>query len=401
MKRLALIAIALVAASSQAKGDYLRYRVYPQTMEEASRITNSPLGLFSDDVRLGETDIYVAPGQLAELWKLRLPYQFVQKISATYTPPELVDSFDYRNVYLRYPDIIAQYEEWRTENPGVVERVQIGRGQPSLNNPIYAYRVFKPQAQDVAVPPKSIVLTFGIHAREWVSPACGLHITRKLIDELNAGTSPIAQVLTDNCAVYVIPVLNPDGYLHTWTSGGRLWRKNRRNNGNGTYGVDLNRNFSIGWGGGGSSGNTSSETYRGPSAFSEPETSALRNFCLGLPNLRGFIDYHSYAEKILWPWSYLTSPPPDVSTLSAIASQMITEMVADGGHTYQHGQGSVALYIASGTTKDYFYSVHDAISYTIELRDTGAYGFLLPEDQIAGTQDEAWAALKRLILGVL
>jgi hypothetical protein len=180
-----------------------------------------------------------------------------------------------------------------------------------------------------------------------------------------------------------------------------MWRKNRRFNGGTSYGVDINRNFSVGFGGSGSSGTSTSDIYRGPSAFSEPESAALRNFCRTIPNLVGYIDYHSYAEKILWPYAYTNSPPSNPGVLDGIATSMVNSMVAGGGHAYIHGQASTTLYIASGTTKDYFYDTYGTKAYTIELRDTGTYGFLLPEAQIAATQDEAWAAFRELAFGTL
>ena len=50
-----------------------------------------------------------------------------------------------------------------------------------------------------------------------------------------------------------IPVVNPDGLAFSWGVD-RFWRKNRRDNNDSSFGVDLNRNFDANWGGGGSSG---------------------------------------------------------------------------------------------------------------------------------------------------
>ncbi|MBK6995998.1 MAG: hypothetical protein IPH31_14140 [Lewinellaceae bacterium] len=60
----------------------------------------------------------------------------------------------------------------------------------------------------------------------------------------------------------------------------RFWRKNLRDNGDGTFGVDLNRNYGYFWGNddNGSSPNPNSQTYRGPEPFSEPETRTMRDF---------------------------------------------------------------------------------------------------------------------------
>ena len=82
------------------------------------------------------------------------------------------------------------------------------------------------------------------------------------------GESDRITALVNGTEFFIIPIVNPDGYRYTWNSF-RMWRKNRRNNGNGSYGVDLNRNWAVGWGGGGSSGNPVSNPYRGTGPFSE------------------------------------------------------------------------------------------------------------------------------------
>ena len=101
-------------------------------------------------------------------------------------------------------------------------------------------------------------------------------------------------------------------------SGGGMWRKNRRNNGDGTYGVDLNRNFGFAWGYDnlGSSPTPGSETYRGPSAFSEPESQAVRDLAL-LKNYKTHFNLHSYQNAFLYPWgsvsyTHLTLPTSDL-----------------------------------------------------------------------------------------
>jgi carboxypeptidase A4 len=159
----------------------------------------------------------------------------------------------------------------------------------------------------------------------------------------------------------------------------------------------LNRNYQIGWGGEGSSPNPSSDVYHGPTPFSEPELQHLRSYSLSLRGVTGFIDWHSYAEKILYPWSYTTAPSPAGSWHQNVGEQMRDSMVAAGGHAYLVGQGSIALYVAGGTSKDWFYSSYGATSFTIELRDTGQNGFLLPESQITPTQNEAWAGFAKFL----
>ena len=87
----------------------------------------------------------------------------------------------------------------------------------------------------------------------------------------------------------MVPCVNPDGYEYS-RNHFSFWRKNRRQNADGTYGVDLNRNFPIGFN---KSTITTSNVYGGPEPFSEPETRALRDFVLAHPNITIALDYHS------------------------------------------------------------------------------------------------------------
>ena len=132
----------------------------------------------------------------------------------------------------------------------------------------------------------------------------------------NYETDPEIQSIVDNTELYFVPVVNPDGYLYnekTNPNGGGFWRKNRRNNGNGTFGVDNNRNYEYFidgnsgngmWGGEGSSGNPDSQVYRGSAPFSEVENQAMKwfveqhNFIMAFNN-------HSYGELLLRPYGYI------------------------------------------------------------------------------------------------
>lgn len=115
---------------------------------------------------------------------------------------------------------------------------------------------------------------------------------------------------------YIQPVVNPDGYEYTHRSD-RFWRKNRANGNQRCPGVDLNRNFGYKWGGQGTSNRACTEIYRGPSAFSEPETAAQRDFfAQSEENFQAFLTFHSYGQYILYPWGYDTVVPPDHEDLN-------------------------------------------------------------------------------------
>src|SRR4029450_12339336 len=109
------------------------------------------------------------------------------------------------------------------------------------------------------------------HAREWIAVMTPMYVADALVREYGRDARITAAL--DRVDFYIVPVTNPDGFEFTYTPppvGDRMWRKNRRNNGNGSFGVDLNRNWSVDWGGPNSTSTSpSSETYIGTGPFSE------------------------------------------------------------------------------------------------------------------------------------
>lgn len=396
MKRFTLSFVALVVFGSAFAGpDWSAYRVYAPDHKSVQRVSDSDLTLLSEDV--GWVTEVAAPNE-SGLRKLGLRFERIGSIPDPMTPyVRLSDGTDYRTEYLRYSEIIAQYEAWRAEYPTLITREQIGSS--IQNRPIWVYRLTNPNS---ILPKTGVFIQGGIHAREWISPPTAMHDFEMMLREgINSGHG--WQLLTRyelNC----VPVVNPDGYEYTWTNN-RLWRKNRRDIvGSSSFGVDLNRNYSKGWGGPGSSGSPGSETYRGTAAFSEPEVSCIRDYLdtrSGTMAFNFIIDYHSYGQHILYPWSYTTDPAPDAARMDAVGNTYRSAILASGGEPYNVGQGSIALYIASGSSKDFYYDSYGANAYTVELRPIGSPGFELPPSQILPTIRENWAGFKAVLRSLL
>jgi hypothetical protein len=163
------------------------------------------------------------------------------------------------------------------------------------------------------------------HAREIMTVDITLRFAIYLLE--NYGIDPTITGYVDNREIYFVPMMNPDGHYYVQQNHGGpwggWWRKNRRDNGDGSYGVDLNRNWGFEWGydNDGSSPAPSNDLYRGPSAFSEPETQALRDFC----NAREFtiwLSYHTYGELLLFPWGYIYANTPDHDVFVALGDSL-------------------------------------------------------------------------------
>lgn len=196
------------------------------------------------------------------------------------------------------------------------------------------------------------------HARELVTVEIPLLLINLLTE--NYGKDPEITRLLDTRDIWIVPMVNPDGHIHA--EKGVNWRKNRHVHGS-AIGTDLNRNYGHQWGGGGASTSPSSDTYRGTSAFSEPETQAVRDFVSGHKNLKIMMSYHSFSNLILWPWGYTTQRVNNPKLVEI--GNTLGKMTG-----YKPEQAS-DLYVASGITDDWTFGVHGLMSFTTEIGSWG------------------------------
>jgi len=202
-----------------------------------------------------------------------------------------------------------------------------------------------------------------MHAREIITPEVILYFMHYLVD--NYGTDGYVTHLINNRQIWLCPTFNPDGHEYVFSGEScqnyndpMLWRKNKRdNNENGQFdpnydGVDLNRNFGYLWGldDEGSSPNPSDATYRGSSAFSEPESQAIRDFVKS-HNFKISLSFHSYGKWWIYPWGYTTINPdtPDHDTFVALADSCVAY------NNYNPVNGDDFSYIVNGDTDDWLY----------------------------------------------
>ncbi len=243
------------------------------------------------------------------------------------------------------------------------------------------------------------------HAREPMSLEVVLYYMTWLCE--NYGNDPDAAFLVDNREIWFVPVVNPDGYVFnemTYPAGGGMWRKNRRDNGDGTWGVDPNRNYPYEWGrDDGSSSDPASQIYRGPYAASEPEVRAVMNLMKD-HEFFSHLTFHSVAGMILVPWSFTSSPPPDDWILRRWGNEMAKF------NDYAVGQSNELLYLCSGTTGDYAYGEqvekNKIMSCCVEVAGSG---FWPEENEIPALNEEClwpqicatWVAGVYLELGAI
>ena len=252
--------------------------------------------------------------------------------------------------YLKYSEMLAELDEMAAAYPSLITvKAPISNFLTHQNRPLYYVRISDNPTVDEGEP--KVLYTAIHHAREPMALMETIFYMWYLLE--NYGTNDEVTYLVNNLQLYFVPCINPDGYVYNETTnpnGGGMWRKNRRNNGGGVYGVDLNRNYSYGWGTTGTSTTTSNDTYCGPSAFSEPETQAMRWLVQNNHFITAF-NAHTYAEDILFP----------IGTTTAEFAPHHNWFQDESNHQVQYNgytaMKSSALYPASGDSDDYMYKV--------------------------------------------
>ncbi|XP_039271731.2 carboxypeptidase B-like [Styela clava] len=278
--------------------------------------------------------------------------------------PKALIGYNY-DVYHTYDQINSWTMDMEQQYPTLVTRSVIGTSWEGRDIPMLTLKTSDSKP--------AMLVDCGFHAREWISPAFCQCYVQQLID---------SEILND-LTIHVIPVVNVDGYEYTHTTD-RMWRKTRsKRAGSICYGVDPNRNCDAGWSGPGSSSKPCSETYYGPEKESEPEVKAVADFIrANINSLKAYVTFHAYGQMILYPYSYTEGVAATKDNLDYYAVAAYNAVKTPYNTNYIYGPGATTIYLAAGGSDDFAYDAGVPLSYTIELRDEGRYGFALPERQI-------------------
>ncbi|XP_053564972.1 carboxypeptidase B [Bombina bombina] len=399
---LLLVSVAAVSAEPRSFHGEKVFRVFPQTAEHVELIktmaSNAKLDFWVPDsvdlVEQGRRADFRAEGHVAYDVQALIEQsgmQFEIMIDDLQQALEKQRDSNIRAIhsYEKYNDL-ATINAWTADisaqNPGLVSRSQIGTSYEG--RPIYLLKVGKS-----GVNKKAVFIDCGFHAREWISIAFCQWFVKEAVDTY--GSDAEFTNLLNNLDFYVLPVLNVDGYAYTWTNN-RMWRKTRSPNANSScVGTDPNRNFNAGWCTVGASSRACDETYCGTAPESEKETKALANFIRSnIASIKGYLTIHSYSQMLLFPYSYSYSLAKDHTELNNVARDAVSRLTSLYKTKYTYGPGGTTIYLAAGGSDDWAYDAGVKFSYTFELRDTGRYGFALPESQIKATSEETLLAVK-------
>lgn len=245
----------------------------------------------------------------------------------------------------------------------------------------------------------ALVITCGLHAREWISPASCLYVIDTLVS--GYGVRPEVTAMVDAFEWHIVPVTNADGYVYTWTDD-RLWRKTRRPQRASCVGADPNRNFDDHWCLNPYERICNSQTFCGDAPLSEPCVRNLAQYLTGLKDrgtdIQGFVDIHAYSQLWMWPYGWTSSThTQDHQVQATCAAATAAAILATHGTEFQVGPIASTVYEAGGSAVDWAYTALGVkFAYAAELRDHGRWGFLLPAEEIAPSGEELLAGLAAL-----
>jgi hypothetical protein len=352
---------------------------------------------------VGSFDVRMSPEHYAAFAATGIPHRlFIEDIQAeddarraeiAFLRANPGDNPSFYDTYRTLAEISQYVQSLVDANPALA--ITWSAGQTLQGRDIVAVRITGPGDRTGR---PVIALDACQHAREWISPMTAVYVIDQLLSRY--GTDARIKRAVDAVEWVIVPLINADGYVYTWNTD-RYWRKNRRPppTGSSCWGIDTNRNWGYQWGLDiGSSPDPCSEVYRGPSAFSEPETRAVRDMLQSLPRLAAYIDFHSFGQLILEPWGYTPNPPPTQASLRLVSTAMASAIAGVSGQTYVYGPGYSTIYPTSGTSPDWVYGSLGRQAWTIELRpgSGGVGGFAPPSSEIFPTCQENFEAVMAL-----
>jgi hypothetical protein len=373
--------LPLIMASVQAEADVVpQYKVYGVS-DRYQRTEIAGTGAAIDAVGSDWVEISAIPREISAIEALGY------KVEPLPPPVKILEFPPRDSDYHDFEEMEVEITQAAADHSNVVSLFSLGLSYQERN--LWAVKISDNPGVDEPEP--EVLFNVHQHAREHLAVEQGLYILHMLTDEY--ATTPQITNLVNSREIYILFDVNPDGGVYDLLdSSYHNWRKNRQlNDDNSPIYTDLNRNWGHQWGCcGGSSGDPSSNTYRGPRPFSAPETDAVRSFVESRETGDGqqiaiAIDLHTYGQLILWPYGYTYEDvPPDMTVDDHdVLVTMGQNMASLSGY---RAKQSADWYIVDGTFIDWMYGVHDVFSFVFELYPRAGHGGFYPSDEVIPAQ---------------
>ena len=251
-----------------------------------------------------------------------------------------------KNQYLSYDEGTKLLKNLSDKFPDILQVKSIGK---THENRDIVLATLSLDIENESTKP-ALLFTGTIHAREWIGHELCLKFITYILN--NFDTNPQIKEYLKRSTLYMVPCLNPDGFEYS-RKHFSFWRKNRKKNKDGSYGVDLNRNFSIGFV---KTSQMSSNVYGGEEAFSEPETKAIKEFVDTHNNITIALDYHSQGNVFFPAHKFRHEQEIDGTDLNTICANMSEKIHKVTGRNYGIHRGKPPAKLISGSGREYYYS---------------------------------------------
>ncbi len=312
------------------------------------------LQIWTDRLALGPIDVRASLAAVQAIEKAGLSFEVtIPDLQAYYGRLFPGGGGDFFDSYRTFEEHVAFMQNLEATYPSLVQMISVGKSV--LNRDLWALRITGPGNDKVGV------LHYGAtHGNEVMGAAVVAYTAQHLL--VNYGTDAEITALVNDVEWFLLPIMNPDGYV----SGSRY----------NAAGADLNRD----WGG----------PWTGPGAFSEPETVAMADFFISHPNVRVILDFHTFGRMILWPWGHTPVLSDHNALYDALGDDMAFAISQVRGVDYwQRGPINTTIYPTMGDAADYAYGVLDRWAFGIEI-GTSHY---MPTSEIVPSGQEMAAAL--------
>jgi len=325
-----------------------------------------------------------------------------------------------------FNELEGQLKQMAQENPRITALYPIGASYQE--RAIWCLEITNPASQ---ADKTGIAVMANIHGGERESASSAMYFAWWMLEE---AATPRVQAILDNYIVYVIPVINPDGYVQSSVYNTRQNMRPRDLNGNGVpfsdpytdldgdgyiaalyrgtadekpviswrtpsfgmespdwdgngilgddprnSGIDLNRTFDYQW------NRYDIETRKtgvigansfasaGPAPASEPEVKAVQNFLLN-KEVDALVTLHTGIQCVLYPWCYRPYDPAvdsdDILFMKDTAEKMAAAFQQTTGRGF-YTKSSYEDYPTSAELIDYAYGRLNIHAYTVEVYDAG------------------------------
>lgn len=251
-----------------------------------------------------------------------------------------------KQLYRSYEESTKIFQDYEKEYPDFFRLHSIGQtwGKREINLITISKDIKSADSKP------ALFFTGTLHAREWIGHELAVEFAKHIVENLEHDVN--LQTFLNRATVYMVPCANPDGYEYS-KNHFSFWRKNRRANADGSFGVDLNRNFPIGFTNG---ARPNSNVYGGPNPFSEPETMALRDFVESHENITIALDYHSQGNVFFPAHDFRHEDAIDTTDINILCANMAESIKKVSHREYGIHQGKPPAKLISGSGREFYHS---------------------------------------------